>query len=119
MLERLREQVLAFVEEGFGYSRSEVSLFCHYPSSARYSTLHFHIVFGSKYQEWVEKRNRPHTVTRMFFLDTVIENLKADADYYATATLEYYLGDKADLMDPLCAFHSCSPHSFLGGSLRC
>jgi len=115
MLEAFRTEVYEFLQRGFGAARETVWIYCHYPSSARYSTLHFHIIFGSRFEKHARKLERPHQLSRQFSLDRILENLKTNPRFYAEAELSYFLGDKADLMDPLSMFWSCSPHRHIDG----
>lgn len=119
MLETFRADVLRFLRENYLVDEDRVWIYCHYPSSARYSTLHFHIIFSgseaSHYEKYAEKLERPHQMSRQFPLSEVIDVLKNDPDHFETSTLSYFLGDKADLMDPVSAFFDCSPHRYIQG----
>eukprot|EP00929_Paragymnodinium_shiwhaense_P041508 TRINITY_DN21549_c0_g1_i1.p1 TRINITY_DN21549_c0_g1~~TRINITY_DN21549_c0_g1_i1.p1 ORF type:complete len:643 (-),score=111.84 TRINITY_DN21549_c0_g1_i1:444-2372(-) len=108
-----RQGVRDFIRESFG--ATDVDIFCHYPSSARYSTLHFHIIFGHRFRAYAQKLERPHQLSRQFDLNQVIENLQKDGMYYAQREFRYYLGDKADLMDPMSAYYGASPHRHVAG----
>lgn len=115
MLEAFREDVLKFLEESFGVPRDAVWIFCHFPSSARYSTLHFHIIFGQRFEKHARKLERPHQLSRQFSLESILRNLQQHPKYFAEVELRYFLGDKADLMDPLSMYYECSPHRHIGG----
>jgi hypothetical protein len=56
-LQKFRADVLRFIQDIYGYSSDQVHIFAHYPSSARYSTLHFHIIFGARFQKFAQKLN--------------------------------------------------------------
>jgi len=116
MLEEFQCAVVGFLQETYNVAEKDVRIFAHYPSSARYSTLHFHIVFGgrgSRYEKFAKKLERPHQLSRQFCLPLIIERLKHDPLHFERCTLNYYLGDKADLMDPISAFFGRSPHRYL------
>jgi len=116
-LEAFRRDVLRFLGENYGVDEGKVWIYCHYPSSARYSTLHFHIIFAgteaSRFEKFARKVERPHQLSRQFPLSRIIEDLRSNPSHFETCTLNYYLGDKADLMDPISAFFGCSPHRYL------
>ncbi|CAK0842928.1 unnamed protein product [Prorocentrum cordatum] len=117
MLEGFRKEVLRFLKDNFLADESRVSIFCHYPASARYSTLHFHIIWEGEqrfqFEKYARKLERPHQLSRQFSLGEIIRLLRADPMHFETCTLSYFLGDKADLMDPISAFFGCSPHKYL------
>jgi hypothetical protein len=112
-LQKFRADVLRFIQDIYGYPSDQVHIFAHYPSSARYSTLHFHNIFGARFQKFAQKLERPHQLSRQFSLEGIIKSLQEDPAHFQTCALEYFLGDKADLMDPISAFFECSPHRYL------
>ena len=105
MLRKIRRDIYDFLKRSMNIDYQNpaemVSIHCHYPSSARFSTLHFHVIFGQKFQEHAQKKHRPHQLSRQFSLDDIIEKLEHDGKHFKKATLRYFLGDKADLMDPV------------------
>jgi len=117
MLEAFRKNVLQWLKDNYSVGEDRVMMYCHYPSSARFSTLHFHIVFSgeesSRYSKYALKSDRPHQLSRQFALSEVIDTLKRDPRHFETCTMCYYLGDKADLMDPISAHFGISPHRYV------
>ena len=59
---QLREEAKRFFAESFNADPDKLHVFCHYPSSARFSTLHFHFVYGAL-AHFAHKRDRPHQVS--------------------------------------------------------
>ena len=91
MLKKIRKDIYTFLQNSLNIDYKDpaqmVSIHCHYPSSARFSTLHFHVIFGKKFQDHAQKKHRPHQLSRQFMLNDIIAKLEEDGKYFKNATL--------------------------------
>ncbi|CAE7861237.1 LNX2, partial [Symbiodinium microadriaticum] len=91
MLEQFYKDVLNFLQVQYSVPETRIWIFAHYPASARYSTLHFHIIFdgseAGRFSKYAKKLERPHQLSRQFSLEKLIELIRADPDHFKSSTL--------------------------------
>jgi m7GpppX diphosphatase len=78
MLKRMLQDSMAAIEQHTGIPRDQVMAYVHYPPSV----YQLHVHFSYPYGQFCHR-----DAYRVHSLETIINNLEIDSDYYAKATL--------------------------------